>query len=246
MRAKIAAVATEHRPRDGLNHRALRGADPVRAQEVGTAGSVLPGPPGTVVEEGRELRVHLVQVARGVLVQNDDIGAQPFQTPVLLRVKDLTHQSHVPVTEHPHEQNGQVPGNTVRPETGLTELVGGNRVRSGPQGAVREEHSRRQALEEQRFVVRNTQVPQTALRVGEGERECAGRRARIAVLPGERFSGRAIRGDARGEGEAHGGPRVEPDALAEAEDGIEDEARWCPTTRARRARRGCWYPDRGR
>src|SRR5471032_625629 len=89
MGAEIASVSTEDRPRDGLHQRTVRFADQISAEEVRTAGPVLPHPPGPVIEDGRELLVHLVQIGGWILVQDDDIGAQAFQPPVLLRLKDL-------------------------------------------------------------------------------------------------------------------------------------------------------------
>src|SRR5712691_734372 len=130
--AEIASISTEDSPRDGLDQRTVRFADQISAQEVRTPGSVLPHPPGSDIEEGRELCVYLVEIAGWILVQDDDIGAQPFQAPVLLRLKDLTDEPHVVVADDTHEQNGQVAGNTVRPQTGLTELVRQNRLRMGP------------------------------------------------------------------------------------------------------------------
>ena len=99
-----------------------------------------------------------------------------------------------------------------------------NRVRTRAQRAVGEEHPRRQPLEQQRLVVRDAEMTQTALRVREGEREGARGRARVAVLLGERFGGLAIRGDAGGETEAHRRARDQPDPLAQAEDRIEHDA----------------------
>ncbi len=120
---------------------------------------------------------------------------------------------------------GQIAGNAVRPQAGLPELVRRDRVRTGPQRAIGEEHPRREALEQQRLVVRNAQMAQAALRVREGERERARGRARVAVLLRERFGRLSIRRDARGEREAHRRARHEPDPLAEAEDRIEHDAR---------------------
>src|SRR5213079_790539 len=50
----------EARPRDGLDQRTVHFADQISPQEVRTAGSVLPHPPGPGIEEGRELCVYLV------------------------------------------------------------------------------------------------------------------------------------------------------------------------------------------
>ena len=168
--------------------------------------------------------MNLVQIARGILVQDDDIGTQPLQAPVLLRLKDLTHERHIVVADHAHEQHRQIAGDAVRPQTGLSELVRRNRVRARPQRAVGEQHSRRQAFEQQRLVRRNPQMTQTALRVREGKRECARGRARVAVLLGKGQCGLSIRGDARGEAEAHRRSWYEPDPLAEAEDRIQHDA----------------------
>src|SRR5438093_3449451 len=141
--AEVASVAAEDRPRDGLDQRALHFADQISAEEVRTAGSVFPHPPGPVIEEGSELCVYLVQIAGWILVQDHDIGAQPFQAPVLLRLKDLTYEANIVVADDTHEQNRQIAGNTVWPQTGLTEGVRRNRGRTRPQRAIGEEHSRR-------------------------------------------------------------------------------------------------------
>ncbi|NTU77489.1 MAG: YhfC family intramembrane metalloprotease [Alphaproteobacteria bacterium] len=53
----------------------------VRAKQVGPAGPVLPGPPGPVVEKGRQQRVHLVEIAHGVLVEDDDVCALSLEPP---------------------------------------------------------------------------------------------------------------------------------------------------------------------
>src|SRR5450759_1868276 len=88
--AAVASVPTEDRPRDGRDQRALHFADQISAQEVRTAGSLFPQPPGPVIEEGREPFVYLVQVAGWILVEDDDIGAQPFQAQEYWRLKGLS------------------------------------------------------------------------------------------------------------------------------------------------------------
>ena len=115
MGAKVAPIPTEDRPRDGLDQRPLHFSDQIAAQEVRTTGTVFPRTPGPVIEKGRELRVYLVEIAGWILVQDDDVGAQPFHAPVLLRLKNLTHERHIVVADDPHEQDGQITGNTVGP-----------------------------------------------------------------------------------------------------------------------------------
>ena len=151
--AEVASVPAEDRARDRLDQRTLDFANQIPAQEIRTAGSVFPCPPEAVIEESRKLCVDLVQIAGWILVQDDDVGAQPFQAPVLLRLKDLTHERHVVVAGDAHEQNGQIPGNAIWPQAGLTELVRRNRVRPRPQRAIGEEHPRRETFEQQRLVV---------------------------------------------------------------------------------------------
>ena len=60
LRAEIAPVPAEHRPRDRLDQCPLRLANQVGAQKVRAAGSVLPHPGRPVIEEGRQLRKALV------------------------------------------------------------------------------------------------------------------------------------------------------------------------------------------
>mgnify|MGYP003694248885 CR=1 FL=1 len=116
---------------------------PIRSprSEIRAAGTMLPRAPRSVVEERRELRVHLVEVADRMLVEDDDVRGQPFQAPVLLRLQHLAHAARAsssPTTRT--RQDRQIAGNRVRPESGLTELVGGE-----PAGIARAARHRRTA-----------------------------------------------------------------------------------------------------
>ena len=64
LRLQVAAVAAQHGARHGREQDALGVAHAVAAQQVGPAGLVVPRPPRAVVEERRELAVHLVEIAR--------------------------------------------------------------------------------------------------------------------------------------------------------------------------------------
>ncbi len=77
-----------------------------------------------------ELRLHLVEVADRMLVEDDDVGAEALEAPVFLRLQHLPHQRHVLVAEHAHEQDRQVAGDRVRPEARLAQLVRRNRLRA--------------------------------------------------------------------------------------------------------------------
>ena len=100
-----------------------------------------------------------------MLVDDDDVGAEAFQPPVLLRLKDLADQRHVVVADDAHEQDRQIAGDAVRPQAGLAELVRRDRVGAGAKRTVGEQHPRREAFEEQRLVVRDAEMAQAALRV---------------------------------------------------------------------------------
>ena len=224
MRAQVASISTEDRAGHRLEEGPLRFPGQIAAQQVGSAGAVFPRPPRAVIEKGGELCVNLVEIAGGILVHDDDIGAQPFQTPVLLCLQDLSHQAHIVVADYAHQQDREITRNAELPEPRLTQSVASNRVRIRPQRAIGEEHSRRETFEQQRLVVRDVQMSQSALGMRECEREGARRRARVAILLCERFGGVAVRRDARGEAEAHRRTREQPDSLTKAENGVEHNA----------------------
>ena len=120
---KVAPVAAENRACDRFEQDSLGVAHPIRPQQICAAWAMLPRAPRTIIERRGELRVDFVQVADRVLVENHDIGAQAFEPPVLLRLQDLIHQRHVVIAVDADEQDGQIAGDAVRPETGLAELV---------------------------------------------------------------------------------------------------------------------------
>ena len=109
-----------------------------------------------------------------MLVEDDDVGAQPLQPPVLLRLQHLAHERHVVVADDADEQDRQVAGDRVRPQPGLAELV---RRRSCRRAARSEPSvpSTRDARRSNstRVVGRDAQMAQAALRVRERQREGA-------------------------------------------------------------------------
>ncbi len=112
---QASAVAAQDRARHAGEEEALGLRHAVAAKQVGAALPVLPRPPRPVVEQGRQLGVHLVEVADRVLVHDDHVGAQPLEAPVLLRLQDLPHQPEVGVGDDAHEQDREVAGDAVRP-----------------------------------------------------------------------------------------------------------------------------------
>ena len=55
-------------------------------------GLSVPAGPARLLHELDQQVLHLVEVVGGMLVQDDDVGAQPFDAPVLLRVQQLAHE----------------------------------------------------------------------------------------------------------------------------------------------------------
>jgi len=49
--------------------------------------------------------VNLVQIAAWLPIQDNGVGAQPFQASVFLRLKDLTHDRNIVIADGAHEQN---------------------------------------------------------------------------------------------------------------------------------------------
>jgi hypothetical protein len=123
LRLQVAAIAAQHGARRRREQHALGLSHAVAAQEVGASGLVAPRPPGPVVDECRELAVHLVQVARRVLVQDHDVRAQSLEPPVLLGLQHLAHERQVVLLDDAHQQDRQVARDRMRPQPRLAELV---------------------------------------------------------------------------------------------------------------------------
>ena len=72
--------------------------------------------------------MHFVEIAHRVLVEDDDVRFEPLEPPVLLRLQRLPHERQV-VADDAHEQDRQVAGDAVRPQTALAEHVRRDDVR---------------------------------------------------------------------------------------------------------------------
>ena len=108
----------------------------IRTQQVRAARPVLPRPPGPVVEKGGERRVHLVEIAHRVLVEDHDVGAQPLEAPVFLSLEDLAHERQVVLLDDPHQEDGKIARNAVRPEARLAQGAAGQDLRAGAERTV--------------------------------------------------------------------------------------------------------------
>src|SRR5690242_3968300 len=92
LRAKAAVVAAEHRAGDGFEQRPFGLPDLIASEEKHTARALLPRAPRPVVEKARQALLHFVDIAVRMVVEDDDVGAQALEAPVLLRLKDVRDQ----------------------------------------------------------------------------------------------------------------------------------------------------------
>ena len=121
------------------------------------------------------MRVHLVEVAHGVLVQDHDVRGEPLEPPVLLRLQDLAHQRHVVLLDDPHQDDGKVTRDAMGPQALLAKGAAGQKLRTRAQRCVGVQNSRGQAFEEQRLLAGDAQVAEAALGMREGKGEGARR-----------------------------------------------------------------------
>ena len=159
-----------------------------------------------------------------MLVQDDNVGAQPLQPPVVLSAQRLAHEGEVVPLEHAHEQDGKIARDAVTPESRLAEGVAPADLGRGPQRAVRVEDARGEPLVELRLVDRDAQVTDRDRELGRSKRKGSRRGGRVRVFHAERDRRVPIRCHAGREGEAREPARSEPDALAETQDRIQGRA----------------------
>ncbi len=169
--------------------------------------------------------MHLSHVARGILVEDGDVGAKALQPPVLLRTQHLAHQGQIAILNHAHDQDRQVAGDAVRPEARLPERVSREERGGGAQRGVGPQHIRGEPIVELRFIGRDPEVTQPHLGLGGGEREGAGGRGGIVVFLRQRDGGGSARGDAGRKREAHLPAGGDAHAPAQAQDRVEHRSR---------------------
>jgi hypothetical protein len=75
-----------------------------------------------------------------MLVEDDEVGREALQTPVLLRAQHLAHQRQIVVLHHADDQDRQVARDAVRPQAGLAECVGRQDRRRRAQRGVGPQH----------------------------------------------------------------------------------------------------------
>ena len=171
---KIAAVAAENGARDRFEQYAFGVAHPIGAQQIGAAGPMLPGAPGAVLEHRRELRLHLVQIADRVLVDDHDVGAAaPSTASTPAPAGPAAPAAHL--RRRPRGRAGSAGRRRWRAATARAGRARSTRWSSAlaRERAVRAEHPRRQPLEQHGLVGGNAQMPKAALGVRHRQRERA-------------------------------------------------------------------------
>jgi hypothetical protein len=92
LRDEVAEIVHQYRPRDRREEQAVGLGHAVAAEQEDAARLPIPSAPRRLLHQPRQQRLHLVEIIRRMLVQDDDVGAQALEPPVLLRVEHLPHQ----------------------------------------------------------------------------------------------------------------------------------------------------------
>ena len=124
--------------------------------------TIAPGPPRPAGDHCRQALLHLVEIVGRVLVDDDDVGDQALDPPVLLRLQDVTNQPEIVTFFDRHEQDRQVSGDTVRPQRRLALRECGKLLRRGPQRLVQVQHTACQSVVLAGEFARDAEVPQAA------------------------------------------------------------------------------------
>ena len=175
--------------------------------------------------------MHLDPVDRRMLVEDDDVGTEALQPPVLVCAQHLANQGQIVVLDHAHDQDRQVAGDAVRPQAGLPERVSREERGCRAERGVGPQDVRRETFVELRFIRRDSEVTQPHLGLGAREREGSSRRSGVVVLLGQCDRRRPARRDAGRKCETHLPAWGDAHALAQAQDRVEDcprGARECP------------------
>ena len=159
-------------------------------------------------------------VARGGVVQNDQVHHQPAAAPVRVRLEDLPRQFEVAVRPDSRQRDRQVAGDSVRPQIRLAEAVAGDGL-ARPQGRARKEDQRRQPLKERGGVLRQAELGQPRRFARGGLLKDAVHRLQAAESGGQCQSLIPVLGGGGRERQDGGRSRLHPDAPAEAEDRVQ-------------------------
>ena len=112
--------------------------------------------------------MHLVAIARGMLVQDHGVRFQPLEAPELLRHQDVPYERQVVRLGHADEDDREIAGDAVSPEGRLPQRAPCQNLPFGAQRRVGEEDAGAEPLEELGLLDGDTQVPERDLRVRIG------------------------------------------------------------------------------
>ena len=135
-----AAVSAQYRTGDAGKKCTLALSHPVAAQQIHSTRAVFPRAPWAVVEQGRDVRVGLVEIADRMLIQDDNVRAQTLQPPVSLRFQDLADEAKGILFGDSNQDDRQVARDAVRPQGFLAERVVGQYLRACTERPVHVQH----------------------------------------------------------------------------------------------------------
>src|SRR4029450_11071161 len=113
----------------------------------------------------------LVEGASRMLVQDDDVGAETFESPVFLGFEYLADQRQGIVFSDADQHDWKIARDAVRPEAFLPKRVLGLQLRARPERAVKIEGPRSESFIQQRCIARNAKMTPRAVAVRGGERK---------------------------------------------------------------------------
>ena len=178
----------QHRAGAGVKQTANFGRDQIGAQdEHGPARIVARDPRHRLVHPHQRVErgLQVLDIGRGALVENHQIDRQLFQPPIFVRAQKLADEFEVVVLLDPHQHDGQIAGNSLRPERRRLARAALEDVGGRPQGRIGIEDMIGEALEQMRFVRADAEMVKLHLRLRPGKRRRPLERHRIVMLVGQ-------------------------------------------------------------
>ena len=167
--------------------------------------------------------LQVLPVAGAMLVEHDEIERQSLGAQVLVRLEQIAEERQLGAVGESRQQHGSVAGDAVLPQFGLAAAVRQDGV-AGAQPGIGVEQAAAEALEQDRVVDGEAEVPQLDLAVRAGERQRPGDGAPVVVLLHEAvglFFGLGKAGD---EGDAGRAAGRQPHELTQRDDRVEHRA----------------------
>ena len=172
LRRQVAAITPQHDAGHRRQQDAISVRHAVEAKEIDPAGTIVPTRPSGFLDERGQIVLCFVEIFNGMLVENDHICRQSFEAPVFLREQQLPHHRQRLSIRDVHEGDRQVAGDPVGPQRRLSERVPRQIVRTGAR-RVAAKDARCQPIEQDRVIIRQPQMLQRDVHMGEGHREGA-------------------------------------------------------------------------